>query len=88
MVSQKVTVENQMGLHTRPAKDIVKLAGSFESVITFQKESKTANAASFISVLSLGAPRGTEIVVNADGEDENQALQAIVNLFLNKFGEE
>jgi phosphocarrier protein len=88
MVSQKVIVLNHMGLHTRPAKDIVKLAGSFQSVITFQKESKTANAASFISVLSLGAPKGTEIQVNADGEDENQALQSIVDLFSNKFGEE
>jgi phosphocarrier protein HPr len=88
MVSQKVRVENQMGLHTRPAKEIVKLAGSFQSVITFQKDSKTANAGSFISVLTLGAPKGTEIQVNADGEDEKQALQSIVELFLNKFGEE
>jgi len=88
MVNQLVVVQNHTGLHTRPVKEIIKAANSFQSTITLQKENKIANAASFISVLSLGAPKGTEILITATGEDEERALQTIVDLFNNKFGEE
>ncbi|WP_019535980.1 HPr family phosphocarrier protein [Paenibacillus ginsengihumi] len=88
MLTKQVVVLNHTGLHTRPAKEIVKTAGSFQSDILLQKDTKTANAKSFISVLSLGAPKGTEILVSAAGEDEERALQSIVALFENKFGEE
>ncbi|KEQ24985.1 HPr family phosphocarrier protein [Paenibacillus tyrfis] len=88
MVNQQVVVLNHTGLHTRPAKEIVKAAGAFESEIKLQKDTKIANAKSFVSVLSLGASKGTEILVSAAGEDEVKALQSIVDLFNSKFGEE
>jgi phosphotransferase system HPr (HPr) family protein len=88
MRSQQVTIINHTGLHTRPAKEIVKVATSYKSEITLQKDTKVANAKSFINVISLGAPKGTEITVSASGEDEDEALQSIVKLFENKFGED
>ncbi|EXX86925.1 serine kinase [Paenibacillus darwinianus] len=88
MVNHKVTVLNQMGLHTRPVKEIVKTAGGFRSEILIKRETKTANAKSFVSTIALGAARGTELLLTAEGEDEEQALREIVELFENKFGED
>ncbi|UUZ79822.1 HPr family phosphocarrier protein [Paenibacillus sp. P26] len=88
MLTQQVIVQNHTGLHARPAKEIVKTAGSFQSEITLKKDTKIANAKSLVGVIALGAPKGTEIIVSAAGEDEESALKSIVALFENKFGEE
>jgi phosphocarrier protein HPr len=88
MIEHKVTVLNQMGLHTRPVKEIVKAAGMFQSEIQIKRDTKTANAKSFVSVLALGAPKGTELLLVAEGEDEVSAAQKILELFENQFGED
>ena len=80
MVERKITIENQTGLHARPASMLVKEANKFKSDITINKSDKTANAKSILSVLSLGVAKGDEITIKASGEDENDAISAIINL--------
>jgi phosphocarrier protein HPr len=87
MAEKEMTILNHTGLHTRPAKEFVKLAGSFKSEITVLRPGKTANAKSFISVITLGAAQGTTITIRADGEDEKEALDALCALIEDKFGE-
>lgn len=88
MVEQEVIIMNKLGLHTRPAKDLVHLATSFHSDITLYKENKKANAKSFINLISLSAPFGTVLKLTVSGNDEETALYAISNLIFNRFGED
>lgn len=88
MVEREVTIINHTGLHTRPAKELVKLASRFQSEITLLTSGKQANAKSFLNVITLGAAKGTTLTVRASGEDENEALEAICNLIADKFGED
>jgi phosphocarrier protein HPr len=88
MVEQEVIIINKLGLHTRPAKDLVHLATTFHSDITFHKENRKANAKSFINLISLAASVGTVLKLTVNGEDEETAINAISELIANKFGEE
>src|SRR5512138_3390067 len=73
----ELVIQNQTGLHARPAKVLVNLAKQFKSIISIQHAGKKANAKSMVSVLTLGAVRGSNIVVHVDGEDEDKALAEI-----------
>lgn len=88
MQEKEVTIINHTGLHTRPAKELVKLANTFQSEIKISKNGKEANAKSFISVISLGAAKGAVLKFVASGEDEEMAIQSITELVETKFGEE
>ncbi|HEX7056265.1 MAG TPA: HPr family phosphocarrier protein [Bacilli bacterium] len=88
MIQHETRILNKTGLHTRPAKELVKLAGSFECDIKIMKDTKVANAKSFLNVISLGAAKGSVIRITADGKDEKEAMQKIVDLIENKFGED
>lgn len=88
MVSKNITVDNRVGIHARPASLFVKTAAGFQSSITVTKYEKKGNAKSIISILALGVGKGDEIVISAEGEDERAAVDALVELVLNKFGEE
>jgi phosphocarrier protein HPr len=83
MVEKVFTIKNETGLHARPASMFVQKAAKFKSVIKLQKEGKEANAKSIISVLSLGASKGSNITISCAGEDENEALEALVDLLDN-----
>jgi len=84
MESRKITISAPNGLHARPAGDLVKLVKSFEpSKITISTESRTVNAASMFSVLSLGLKKGVEINIAADGGEEAKAVQAIADFLAN-----
>lgn len=80
MVSKIVEISAPNGMHARPAGDLVKLVKSLAPVkITITGESKTVNAGSMLSILSLGLKAGAKVVVNADGEGEEDALAKVVS---------
>lgn len=80
MVERKVIIKNPTGLHARPASLLVKEANKFKSEIMINKNGKDVNAKSILSVLSLGVSNGDEIIIKANGEDEKEAMDAIINL--------
>ena len=87
MVSQKVTVKNPTGLHLRPAGILCKAAMQFTSHITFRYRENTANAKSVLSVLGACIKSGDEIELVCEGEDEQEALAALVHAIENGLGE-
>ena len=87
MLSKDVTVQNQVGLHARPATYFIQKANEFKSSIWVEKEERRANAKSLLGVLSLGVTGGTEIRIIADGLDENEAVEALSNLVNSGFAE-
>ena len=87
MVSQKVTIKNPTGLHLIPAGNLCKEAMRFKCTITFSFRELTANAKSVLSVLSACAQCGDVIEFTCDGEDENEALKAIVEAVESGLGE-
>lgn len=87
MVSQKVMIKNPTGLHLRPAGILCKEAMNFKSLITFQYRGNTANAKSVLSVLGACIKSGDEIELVCEGEDEKDALDFLVKLIDDGFGE-
>ena len=87
MVSQKVIVHNPTGLHLRPAGNLCKEAMRFRSLITFQFKENTPNAKSVLSVLGACVKCGDEIEFVCEGEDEKEALDALVSLVQSGLGE-
>ncbi len=82
MKQEVVTVLSDAGIHARPAGDIVKVAGTFSSTVTLKKGDKEAQAKRLISILGLGAKKGEEITITAEGDDEAEALEAIKKVIL------
>ena len=89
MLEARIKVVNRLGLHARAAAQLVRLAGRFQSRIMIRRLDRdlTVNAKSILSVLTLAAAIGTELLVTADGTDESEALEEIGALFANKFNE-
>ncbi|MBQ3519424.1 MAG: HPr family phosphocarrier protein [Clostridia bacterium] len=87
MVHKDITVQNQVGLHARPATFFIQKANEFRSSIWVEKEERRANAKSLLGVLSLGITGGTDIRIIADGNDENEALAALVKMVEAGFAE-
>ncbi len=87
MVETTVIITNKVGLHARPAALLVQNASRFQARIQVQHGEKTANAKSILSVLKLGAALGTALVIQAEGEDAEEALKTLVELVERKFDE-
>ncbi|MBR1910360.1 MAG: HPr family phosphocarrier protein [Lachnospiraceae bacterium] len=87
MVSQRVVIKNPTGLHLRPAGILCKEAMKYKSLITFSFRESTANAKSVLSVLGACVKCGDEIEFVCDGDDESEALQALVNAVDSGLGE-
>ncbi|MBE5887017.1 MAG: HPr family phosphocarrier protein [Lachnospiraceae bacterium] len=87
MVSQSVVVKNPTGLHLRPAGILCKEAIQFKSLITFTFRDTTANAKSVLSVLGACVKSGDEITLCCEGEDEQEALQRLVEVIEAGLGE-
>lgn len=87
MVRQKVTIKNPTGLHLRPAGNLCKEAMRFRSLITFQFKDNTANAKSVLSVLGACVKCGDEIEFVCEGEDEEEALNSLIQAIENGLGE-
>ncbi len=84
----QVTIENKLGLHARPAAKLVQTAAKFESDIFLSRESQVVNGKSIMGVMMLAAEKGAELTISANGVDEEDALQALLALFQEKFEEE
>lgn len=87
MVSQKVVIKNPTGLHLRPAGILCKEAMQFKSLITFTFRGNTANAKSVLSVLGACVKCGDELEFSCEGEDEQDALKALINAIESGLGE-
>ncbi|MBO4267005.1 MAG: HPr family phosphocarrier protein [Lachnospiraceae bacterium] len=87
MVSQRVVIKNPTGLHLRPAGILCKEAMKYKSLITFSFRESTANAKSVLSVLGACVKCGDEIEFTCDGDDEAEALQALINAVDSGLGE-
>ncbi len=79
MISRDVTIKNSVGLHARPATFFIQKANSYKSSIWVEKEDCRVNAKSLLGVLSLGIEKGMTITLIADGADEAQAIDGLVN---------
>jgi Phosphotransferase System HPr (HPr) Family len=88
MVSHTLVVRNKIGIHSRPAALLVDTADKYKSVITVVHGERSATTASLTRILALRVKMNSEITVNADGEDEKDALEAIVALIESGFGED
>lgn len=87
MVSRDVLISNSIGLHARPATFFIQKANSFKSSVWVEKEERRVNAKSLLGVLSLGIVKGMTITIIADGADEGEAVDALVDLINTGFGE-
>ena len=84
----KKMVQNQVGLHARPATFFIQKANEFKSSIWIEKEDRRVNAKSLLGILSLGIVGGTSIRIIADGADEQAAVEGLVDLVESGFSEE
>ena len=87
MYTQNVTINNEVGLHARPATFFIQKANEYKCGIWVEKEERRVNAKSLLGVLSLGIVKGTTITLIADGADETEAVEALATLIDNNFGE-
>lgn len=87
MYMKEAVVNNQVGLHARPATFFIQKANEYKSSIWVEKDDRRVNAKSLLGVLSLGIVKGTAINLIADGHDEKEAVEALVELISNNFTE-
>ena len=88
MTERSVTISNRAGIHARPAAVLVEAAKDFKASIHFERGSDRINAKSIMGILTLAAAYKTELKIIAEGEDEKQAVEALVRLFESNFEEE
>jgi len=84
----EATVVNKLGVHARPSAKITQLASRFKCEVWMTKGTRRINAKSIMGVMMLAAARGSTIVIEADGPDENEAAAALQELIASGFGEE
>ena len=84
---KKVRIDNDLGLHARAAAKIVELAKQYKSELFLSKDDQEVDGASILSILTLACPKGTEIEVRIVGEDSEELLEKLSELFELKFGE-
>jgi phosphocarrier protein HPr len=87
MPEREAKIVNKLGIHARPAAEIVKTAGKFKSNITIVRDDLEVNAKSIMGVMMLAAEFGATITVRATGDDAEAALDALCAVIANKFGE-
>lgn len=87
MITKEVVIENQVGLHARPATFFIQKANEFKSSIWVEKDDRRVNAKSLLGVLSLGIVKDTAISIIADGADEAEAIATLAELIDSDFSE-
>jgi phosphotransferase system HPr (HPr) family protein len=88
VISQSVSVVNQLGMHARAAAKFVHLAGQFQARVKVGRHGREMDGKSIMGLLLLAAARGTIITISADGADEQRAVDALVALVQSGFGED
>lgn len=87
MIQSNATISNKLGLHARASAKITKAAGGFACDVWMSRGERRVNAKSIMGVMMLAAGMGTEVGIETDGPDEAQAMQALMALIHDKFGE-
>ncbi len=87
MKCQKVTLVNKLGLHARASAKLVSLASEFDSEVLLKRNGQAVNAKSIMGLMMLAAAKGSELELCADGRDEKKAVDALVGLINDRFGE-
>ena len=87
-INQNIEIINKLGMHARAAAQFVQLASGFNSHIEIEKDGRRVNGKSIMGVMMLAAGKGSEIILYADGEDENESIQKLVELINNRFNED
>ena len=87
MIKTTVTISNKLGLHARASAKLTKLATGFRSDVFMSRNGRRVNAKSIMGVMMLAAGLGADVEIEADGDDEQSAMDAIVGLVNDKFGE-
>jgi phosphocarrier protein HPr len=88
MIKRGITITNQLGLHARASAKLSKLAGGFACDVHLSRKGRRVNAKSIMGVMMLAAGVGSEVEIDTEGPDEQAAMDALVKLFENKFGED
>ena len=87
MISREFRISNRLGLHARPSAQLTQVAGKFASEVYVAKNGRRVNAKSIMGVMMLAAGPGSTVTVDAEGPDEEQAMEAIGALIASRFGE-
>ena len=88
MVQRELAVTNRLGLHARAAAKLVHTAGAFSSQVYLAVDGAEVDAKSILGILLLAAAQGSEVTIRCEGEDEQEAMEAIAELFAQRFGED
>jgi len=87
MLERDIVVSNRLGLHARASAKLVQLVATFKSTVLIISKGREVNAQSIMGVMMLAAGMGTALQIRSEGDDEEAALQAVVDLFDRKFDE-
>lgn len=87
MIKTTTTISNKLGLHARASAKLTKLAGSFPCEVWLSRGERRVNAKSIMGVMMLAAGMGSQIEIETGGEKEQQAMEALLSLVADKFGE-
>ena len=87
MIQNTIVICNKLGLHARASAKLTKLAGSFPCEVWMEHSGRRINAKSIMGVMMLAAGMGAEVLVETQGEREDEAMQALLALIADKFGE-
>lgn len=87
MIKQSITISNKLGLHARASAKLTKLAGSFQSEVFMARNDRRVNAKSIMGVMMLAAGIGSVVEIEVSGVDEQAAMDALLSLINDKFGE-
>jgi phosphotransferase system HPr (HPr) family protein len=87
-VRREVVIQNEQGLHARPAEMFVRLARQFESRIEIDRDGRKVEATNIIDLLTLGAAKGTKLILEAEGDDAQAAIEALSKLIESGFRQE
>lgn len=88
MIEQKVKILNSLGLHARPSAQFVQIASKFKSDVYLSKNNREVNGKSIMGVMTLAAEMGSLLTIKVDGQDEQKAIKALINLVKSKFNED
>jgi phosphocarrier protein HPr len=87
MIQQEIEIINKLGLHARASAKLTQLAAKYQSEVWMTRNSRRVNAKSIMGVMMLAAGKGAKVVLETDGADEKECLDALLGLIQDKFGE-
>ena len=87
MLQREVEIINKLGLHARASAKLTQVAGGFDSEVWLSRSGRRVNAKSIMGVMMLAAAKGSKVMIETDGADEADAIEAVAALIADKFGE-